>query len=175
MKNKNILVIACGDFDYGTLQRKVFREHFHFFFENITSAPEKIDDFISYIIEKYEPQDLDGVLGTHDGPESTVAAILAKEFGLHGLDPSISFVCEHKYYSRVAQRKIVPGAVPQFQYLSVNGLKRDDVTLPYPFFVKPVKSAFSILARPVRDFETLEAFLPRVRERFAQSDRKSVV
>jgi hypothetical protein len=166
---RKILVIACGPFEYGTLQRKAFRDRFHFFFEEITTEPEDINDFINYIINKYQDQNLDGVLGTHDGPESTVAAIIAKEFGLYGLDPAVAFVCEHKYYSREAQKKIVPFAVPEFQRLSINGLQRDDVTLSYPFFVKPVKSAFSILARPIDDFETLEGFLPKVRRRLAQS------
>jgi len=168
MKRK-ILVIACGPFDYGTLQRADFRDQFHFYLEKITTKPDNIREFMEYVVHKYQDQNLDGILGTHDGPESIVAAILAKELGLHGPSPFVSFVCEHKYYSREAQKKIVPTAVPKFQCMPVNGLKRDDVTLTYPFFVKPVKSAFSILARPVYDFETLEAFLPKVRKHVAQT------
>ena len=169
MKIKNILVIACGPFDYGTLQRQELRDHFHFFFEEISTEPANIRTFIEYIICKYQAENIDGVLGTHDGPESIVAAILAKELGLHGPDPAVSLVCEHKYYSREAQHKLVPSAVPDFQRLPINGLKRDEVTLAYPFFVKPVKSAFSMLARPIHDFEALEAFLPKVRGHLAES------
>jgi hypothetical protein len=90
LKMKNILVIACGPWDYGTLKRKAFSDQYNFFFEEITTDPCDIDDFISYIINKYQPQCLDGVIGTHDGPENTVAAIIAKELGLHGMDPAFS-------------------------------------------------------------------------------------
>jgi hypothetical protein len=169
MKIKNILVISCGPWDYGTLQRKEFNDRYHFFFEDITTEPRNINDFISYIINKYQDRHVEGVLGTHDGPESLVAAILAKEFGLYGPEPAIAFVCEHKYYSREAQKKIVPAAIPEYQLLSINGLKREDLTLSFPIFVKPVKSAFSILAKPISNFESLEAFLPRVRKRLSQS------
>jgi hypothetical protein len=63
----------------------------------------------------------------------------------------------------------VPAAVPQFQCLEIENLRQEDVSLSYPFFVKPVKSSFSILARPIDSFETLETFLPKVRRRLAQS------
>jgi hypothetical protein len=164
---KKILVIACGLWDYGTLQRKMFTDEFEFYFEEITTQPCDIDKFIKYIVNKYQAKNLDGVLGTHDGPENLIAAIIARQLKLPGVDPASAFVCEHKYYSRMAQKKTVPKAVPDFQYLPVEGLEKEDVTLPYPFFVKPVKSAFSMLARSIDSFETLDAFLPKVRERFA--------
>jgi hypothetical protein len=147
----------------------MFSDQFDFLFEDITTDPCDIDKFISHIVSKYRTRRLDGVIGTHDGPENTVAAIIAKELGLPGMDPATAFVCEHKYYSREAQQKIVPSAVPKFQCLAIDSLSKEDVTLPYPFFVKPVKSAFSMMARPIEDFETLEAFLPAVRKRLAES------
>ncbi len=166
---RKILAIVNRFWDYETLRQKAFRDRFHFFFEDITTTPDNIREFINDIIYKYQTQHLDGVIGTSDYPESIVAAIIAKEFGLHGMDPAIAFACQHKYYSREAQKKIVPFAVPKFQHLATDSLKRDDVTLSYPFFVKPVKGALSILARPIDDFETLEAFLPKVRRHLAQS------
>jgi hypothetical protein len=166
---RNILVIACGPWDYGTLKRKIFSDQFDFFFEEITTDPCDIHKFIAYITNKYQTRKLHGVIGTHDGPENTVAAILARELGLCGMDPAKAFVCEHKYYSRQAQKRIVPHAVPDFQCLAIDSLKQDDVTLSYPFFVKPVKSAFSMLARPIHDFQTLQAFMPKVRKHLGQS------
>lgn len=167
-KTANILVIACGPFDYLTLQQASFRDRFNFHFEEITTKPEDIYVFIDYIINKYKTRQLDGIIGTHDGPESLVAAILSKELGLHGMDPASAFVCEHKYYSRVAQKEIVPWAVPEFQLIALDVINRDEITLPYPFFVKPVKSAFSMLAKPIDNFETLEAFLPKTKKQLAE-------
>jgi hypothetical protein len=34
---RKILVFAGGIFDYDTLQKKAFTDHFHFFFEEVTS------------------------------------------------------------------------------------------------------------------------------------------
>ena len=104
MRKRRILVIACGPFDDHVVQREDFLERFDFFVEAITTARADIEEFIAYIVEKFKDQRLDGVLGTHDGPESTIAAIIARHLGLNGLDPVASFVCEHKYYSRLAQR-----------------------------------------------------------------------
>jgi len=166
---KNILVIACGPFDYGTLQQKYFCDQYRFHFEEITTDPKDVKDFISYIIDKYRDREIAGIIGTHDSPESLLAGILSKEMGLAGMDPAVAFVCEHKYYSREAQHKIIPFAVPEFQLLPVSCLKKEDITLSFPFFVKPVKSAFSMLARTVDSFEELESFLPRVEARLKTS------
>jgi threonine-phosphate decarboxylase len=167
-KIRNILVIACGPFDYLTLQQPSYRGRINFLFEEITTEPEDIFEFIDYIINKYKTQQLDGIIGTHDGPESLVAAILSREMGLHGMDPARAFICEHKYYSRQAQHKIVPWAVPEFHLIALNNIDQDDIFLPYPFFVKPVKSAFSMMAKSIDSFETLNAFLPRVRQHLSE-------
>ncbi len=51
---RNILVIACGPWDYGTLRRKAFSDRFEFFFGEITTDPCDIDEFISYVVNKYQ-------------------------------------------------------------------------------------------------------------------------
>jgi hypothetical protein len=166
---RKILVFAGGIFDYDTLQQKAFTDHFHFFFEEATSKAEHIEEFINNIVNKYRSEGLDGVFGVHDNPASYVAPIIAMELGLHGIDPAVAFLCHHKYYSREAQKRIVPFAVPEFQRLILDKLERKDVTISYPFFVKPVKSSFSILARSIECYETLEAFLPKARSQLADS------
>lgn len=165
MELKKILVIACGPFDYGNLQKKLFQDRFEIIMEIITTEPKDISVFLSYILNKYKDQNIAGVLGTHDGPESLVSAILAKELGTCNMDVQKAFICEHKYYSRVAQKELVPFAVPNFQLIPVDKISENKVILSYPFFVKPVKSAFSMLAKTISNFEILKEFLPKVEKR----------
>jgi cytochrome c oxidase subunit 2 len=82
---------------------------------------------------------VDGVVSTDDYPGSALAAITAECLQSPGTPAAINLLCQHKYLCRVAQREIVPEAVPRFAL--VDGAWAE--TLPPPYFVKPVKSFFS--------------------------------
>jgi hypothetical protein len=107
---------------------------------------------------------VDGVFSASDYPGATVAAALATRLGLPGSDPSRVLRASHKYYSRRAQREVVPEAVPRFALLRPGGNAR--VPFPFPVFVKPVKGSYSVLARRMDAQTELEDFLasPEVRE-----------
>lgn len=81
-----------------------------------------------------------GVVSTDDYPGSTIAAIASSHLGLPGTPIIADLVCQHKYYSRLMQQRARPDAVPAFALLHA------DLTaeLPYPFFIKPVKSFLSV-------------------------------
>ena len=107
----------------------------------------------------------DGVTSSSDYPGATLAAAVATRLGLPGPRPECVIGASHKYYSRVVQREAAPEAVPAFAAID----PRQPVLeppLPFPFFVKPVKGAFSILARRIDDAASLQEFLasPTVRE-----------
>jgi len=65
----------------------------------------------------------------------------------------------HKFASRELQNNVVPGAVPRYQLLDPFNLKPEDVKLPYPFFVKPVKASASVRAGVVHNFTELQQAL----------------
>src|SRR4030095_11689641 len=56
----------------------------------------------------------DGVIATEDYPAALVASILARALNLPGPSPESVLLCQHKYYSRLIQQKIIPDAVPPF-------------------------------------------------------------
>jgi biotin carboxylase len=97
------------------------------------------------------------VISTDDYPGSALAAILAKELGLPGVEPRVNLICQHKYLSRVEQKRFVPEAVPVFAPIDV----APDALLPdeslFPAFVKPVKSFFSIGAQQIASLDELAA------------------
>jgi biotin carboxylase len=105
-----------------------------------------------------------GVISSDDYPGSALAAAVAKRLGLPAPDPEVMLTCQHKYFSRVAQQRLVPDAVPPFALIDVaNGVSLPPA-LAFPIFVKPVKSFFSIGAEKVSSPAELAARLPRWKE-----------
>ena len=115
------------------------------------AAPLDILALTDRTIERYSAHGLSGVTTGVGYPGMSVCSIIAERMGLPGPSPASVMVCEHKYYSRLAQRALVPHAVPEFHLLD----PRDPgaaVHVPgFPAFVKPVKSCMSIRAHRVED------------------------
>lgn len=103
---------------------------------------------------------VDGVLSSSDYPGATLAAALAQELGLPGPDPATVLRSSHKYVSRQVQQATVPEAVPTFDLVDPAHPEREPST-GFPCFVKPVKGAFSTLARRIESAAELRSFLAR--------------
>lgn len=89
---------------------------------------------------------VDGIVCHWDFPVSSMHSILCAEYGVPGPELSSLLKCEHKYWSRIEQRKIVPDNTPNF--CAVNPFDDDalaKVTLDFPFWVKPIKGYGSML------------------------------
>jgi hypothetical protein len=101
---------------------------------------------------------IDGVLSSSDYPGATLAAAVATRLGLPGSRPDRVIGASHKYYSRIAQQRAAPEAVPSFALVDPSRPAADP-PLPFPFFLKPVKGAFSVLARRIDDRAAFDAFV----------------
>lgn len=89
---------------------------------------------------------VDAIVGYFDFPTSTILPILREMAGLPTTSLESVLRCEHKYWSRLIQRDALDAHVPRF--CAVNPFADDprgQVTLPYPFWLKPVKGHSSIL------------------------------
>jgi len=91
---------------------------------------------------------IDGVASSSDYPGAPLAAAVAAELGLAGPLPERVLTAAHKYYSRIAQRAAAPEAVPDFAVVDLRSA-RHTAPLPFPFWLKPVKGSFSVLARQI--------------------------
>jgi biotin carboxylase len=126
-------------------------------------ALERLNDFSGSI---------DAIVGYWDFPVSTMLPLLRQPFGL----PSPSFEailkCEHKYWSRLEQRKIVPEYIPEFcavDPFADNPARQ--ISVDYPFWIKPVKAASSHLGFKVRNDTELQHAIQAIRKnifRFAK-------
>ena len=107
----------------------------------------------------------DAVIGYMDFPTAVLVPLLNHELGLPG--PSLEAVtrCEHKVWSRMAQRKAVPEMVPPFQAVdpfAENPLEQ--IEIDYPFWLKPVTAHSSFLGFHVDDEDTLRRSLRTIRD-----------
>ena len=100
---------------------------------------------------------LSGVLASDDYPGSIVAAALAHKLGFPGPSPESVLRCQHKFYSRIAQRECVPEAVPPFELVDPADIPGALARVRFPAFVKPVKSFFSLHAGLVADAAALRS------------------
>jgi hypothetical protein len=108
---------------------------------------------------------IDGVISSSDYPGATLAGALAAELGLAGPRPERLITAAHKYYSRIAQRAAAPEAVPDFALVDLRA-RASPPALAFPYWLKPVKGSFSLLARRIDGPQAFRDFVdsPAVRE-----------
>ncbi len=89
------------------------------------------------------------VVSHHEQFGALAAALVAEAAGLPGTRPEAVLACQHKLHARQVLQRVCPEANLSFAELDAEygGPIPDGVT--YPAFVKPVKAAFSVLARQV--------------------------
>ncbi|MFP4207331.1 MAG: acetyl-CoA carboxylase biotin carboxylase subunit family protein [Wenzhouxiangella sp.] len=106
----------------------------------------------------------DAVMGYWDFPTSAFVPVVARDAGLPAPPLEAVARCEHKYWARLEQKKVLPEMVPEFQAL--NPFADDpvaEVRIDYPFWLKPVKSHSSFLGFYIDGPETLREHIPEIR------------
>jgi hypothetical protein len=98
-----------------------------------------------------------GVVSHQDQFGALAAALLAQAAGLPGTSPESIIACQHKLHARRVLERVCPEA--NLGFAELDWAYGDPVPegLVYPCFVKPVKAAFSVLARRVRSRQELQA------------------
>lgn len=106
---------------------------------------------------------IDAIVGYWDFPVSMMVPILSYRYGLASKPLEAVVKCEHKYWSRLEQEKVID-AYPGFDLIDVHD---PSATLPdhmsYPAWVKPIKSFSSEGAHRVTNDEELQAALAKER------------
>ena len=98
-----------------------------------------------------------GVVSHHEQFGALAAALVAEELGLPGATPESVLAAQHKLHARQVLQQVAPEA--NIAWRSLDVAYGDDIPpgLHYPAFVKPVKAAFSVLARTVTNRDALQA------------------
>lgn len=170
---KNIFVFGADEFNLSLLRSlKAAREYcFHELYQygEVKTGKEfpvkRLYEGALKRLQNY-PGPVDAIVGYWDFPVSTMLPILCQSLNL----PSPSFAavlkCEHKYWSRLEQRRVIPEYIPDF--CTVDPFKDDyqqQITLDYPFWLKPVKAASSHLGFMVRNDSELDMAIAEIRKK----------
>ncbi|TVR93533.1 MAG: hypothetical protein EA416_04950 [Trueperaceae bacterium] len=178
---RNVFVLALDAFNRRQLERveraSDYRFHPLLGFEDVKLGHHgKIPEIIERASDELERfartgGSVDGIIGFWDFPVQTLVPILRARRGLPGPTLESVFKCEHKYWSRLEQREVVPDQVPSFTTFDPHA---HDVAIELepPYWVKPVKSAASQLCFLIETDADLEHALAALRqgiERFGVS------
>jgi hypothetical protein len=109
---------------------------------------------------------IDGIVSFWDFPSSAMASVLRNAHGLPGPTNEALAKCEHKYWSRLEQREVVPDLVPEL--CAVDPFVEDplsQITIGYPFWIKPIKAHSSQLGFKIRSAEDFKSHLPEIRQK----------
>ncbi len=85
------------------------------------------------------------------------AAMLAERMGWPGTPVNAVLACQHKLHARRILEAVAPEANTGFELMASRYGEPVPDDIIYPVFVKPVKAAFSVLARKVRNRDELAA------------------
>jgi biotin carboxylase len=95
------------------------------------------------------------VTSNHEQFGALAAAMIAERLGLPGNSVNAVLASQHKLYAREVLQRVCPEVTPRFAELSCEYGHDVPDDVEYPAFVKPVKAAFSVLARTVANREEL--------------------
>lgn len=168
---KNIFVLGLDDINRETLESlpDAHRYAFHqlFTFEQLQLGEEiplaELIEEATRTLERFDGS-VDAIVGYWDFPVSSMVPILSKRFGLCSSTLESRLKCEHKYWARLEQRKVIDEH-PRFA--AVDPFDDDDlakIDLAYPYWIKPVKSFSSELAMRIADADDLERAAEVLRE-----------
>lgn len=172
---KNIYVFGMLDWQRDELDTIDHAEDYNFI--SLLSTEELIeqhlgfDDLLQRARQQIETSGLkpDAFVCHWDFPSSCLAPVLAAEYGLPA--PSLESVlkCEHKYWARLEQQRVVPDLIPEFEAVDPFDPKAaDKISLDFPFWLKPVKGFASLLGFRIKNRSQLDKALQQMREHIGE-------
>ena len=117
-----------------------------------------LDRFVNKLAKQAKKAGWTAVTSQHEQFGALAAAMLADKMGWPGTSPAAIVACQHKLYARQVLQQVCPEANVAFQRMPAAYGEPVPDGLDYPTFVKPVKAAFSVLAKVVQSQEELHQF-----------------
>ncbi|MCF8108117.1 MAG: ATP-grasp domain-containing protein [Desulfohalobiaceae bacterium] len=174
MKKKNVFVVGLNDFNRSFLEQIPHASEYVFHglldpAEVLETYEFDIPDMVRRsceqlkLFQKTTGESVDAVCGYMDFPVSTMLPLICKEFGTKSPSLESLLKCEHKYWSRVEQQKIIPEYIPDFvAFDPFDDQALSRINLPYPFWIKPIKSSGSFLGFRIENEEDFLAAIPQI-------------
>ncbi len=113
--------------------------------------------FVNRLAKQAKRRGWTAVVSNHEQFGALAAALLAERMGWPGTSVDAVLACQHKLYARQILAQVCPSANCDFAPLNTAYGESIPPGLTYPAFVKPIKAAFSVLARTVHNRDELQA------------------
>ena len=108
---------------------------------------------------------IDAIVSYYDFPGTTLVPIIAEKYKLPGPTLESVMKCEHKFWSRLEQSKVIPRSIPLFKIFDpFDERAYQDIEMIPPFWIKPIKSYRSILAYRINSEYQFKEVMQEVRE-----------
>ncbi|MBK6295211.1 MAG: ATP-grasp domain-containing protein [Rhodoferax sp.] len=124
---------------------------------NVNLAWFSMPRFIDQLHAKARRAGWQAVVSNHEQFGALAAALLAERMGWPGTPVAAVLACQHKLHARRVLQEVCPEANLPFAPLQAAYGEPAPEGLSYPLFVKPVKAAFSVLAKTVTSHAALHA------------------
>lgn len=173
MTKKNILILAQDDYNFRQYQSVQNVENYRFTelltHKEIYAEDRNLNEMIdlaNFRMDNFDGR-IDGVVSPWDFPCSFLVPYLKNRYHLPSPSMEAYFKCEHKYWSRLEQRKVTSEHIPLFS--AVNPFEENvEVELSYPFWIKPIKSFQSHLGFYISNEKDLVSALKIIRKKIPQ-------
>lgn len=110
-----------------------------------------LERFVARLAKQAGKRGWRAVASNHEQFGALGAALLAERMGWPGTPVAAVLACQHKLHARQVLEAVCPEANTPFAPLPARYGDPAPDGLEYPLFIKPVKAAFSVLARVVHD------------------------
>ncbi|MDI4639089.1 MULTISPECIES: ATP-grasp domain-containing protein [Halomonadaceae] len=175
LTHKQIFVVGLNDFNRARLEQLPGAEgcEFHGIIPPADVYDTEVFDIADMLSRAGDELDafdgpIDAIIGYMDFPVSTMLPILCRRFGTRTTSLESLLKCEHKFWSRLVQRQVIPDAIPAFTAIDPFDDQALDVIraagLYFPFFLKPIKSSGSRLGFRIDSPEDFAHAIERLRE-----------
>ncbi len=114
-----------------------------------------LERYVAGLARRARRRGWQAVTSHHEQFGALAAALLAERMGWPGTPVNAILACQHKFCARQVLQRVAPEANLDFALLDAEYGAPVPQGLDYPRFVKPVKAAFSVLARRVDNHQAL--------------------
>jgi len=173
---KNIFVLGLDDYNLSILNRIKRQDDYEF--HGLLDRKEILDGpyfDIEDLLKKARKQlnnftgSIDAIVGYWDFPAVLLMPILRKEYGLQGPELESVLKCEHKYWSRTEQKKVIPEHIPSFSAVDPNNENEFiESGRSLHCWIKPVKAHSSILGYRINNHDDFKFSIKEIRSEIDQ-------
>jgi biotin carboxylase len=115
-----------------------------------------LDRFVDRLIKRSQSDPFAAVVSNHEQFGALAAALFAQRMQLPGPTAASIVACQHKYVMRELLQEVAPEANIGFELLDCKMGHKPPLQKRFPIFVKPIKAAYSVLARICHNQRELE-------------------